>query len=113
MNTGEAPTPRPVRLGGTDHNGKAGDDRLHCSEGAASDDHDRIARTSDSGSVWIYDRKLKNHRHHCQFSGRVKSVHGSEADRLRDELADIIRELLEWAAAEHDGGQFLEDGEAA
>ena len=113
MNAGEAPTPRPVRLCGTDHTGEGGDNRPHCSENASADSRDHIARTSDSDSVWIYDRKLKKHRHTCRFSGRVRSIRGSEADRLRDELADIVRELLEWAAAEQDVGQFLEDGEAA
>lgn len=114
MTTGEAPTPRPTRHGGTDPSEKEKDGkRLRCSNGASDYGREHISRSSNSGPVWIYDQKLKRHRHQFRFSGRVIDIHGSAADRLRDELADVIRELLEWAAGEQYGGQFLEDGEAA
>jgi hypothetical protein len=34
------------------------------------------------------------------FTGQVEYVGGSEGDRMRAQLADVIRELLEWAAGQ-------------
>jgi hypothetical protein len=44
------------------------------------------------------------------FHGEVHTISGSEADRIRAELADIIRDLLRWAAGE---GAGTSDEEAA
>ncbi|GAB4588988.1 hypothetical protein [Nocardia sp. IFM 10818] len=114
MNADEAPTPRHTHLHGTNHGEEmANDNYSRCSYDASNNDRGHVARISNSGTPWIYDQKLKNHRQNCRFSGRIVNIHGPEADRLRDELADIIRELLEWAAGERDGGEFVENGEAA
>jgi hypothetical protein len=40
-------------------------------------------------------------------------MHGADAERLRGQLADVIRDLLDWAAQQHTGDQSTEDGEAA
>ncbi|ORT54680.1 hypothetical protein KBI5_04230 [Frankia sp. KB5] len=34
------------------------------------------------------------------FHGEVETISGPEADRIRAELADVIRDLLLWAAGE-------------
>ncbi|MEU7140449.1 hypothetical protein ABZ942_13435 [Nocardia sp. NPDC046473] len=114
MSTGEASTPPPARLCGTDNSENEEDgDRRCCSNEAPDGGRDGIARKSDYGPVWIYDQKLNNHRHHCQFAGRIITIHGSEADRLRNQFAEIIDELLAWAAREQEGGQFQDEGKAA
>ncbi len=47
------------------------------------------------------------------FYGEVQTISGPEADRIRAELADVIRDLLRWAAGggAADGG--AQDEEAA
>jgi hypothetical protein len=34
------------------------------------------------------------------FTGQVEYVGGAEGDRMRAQLADVIRQLLEWAAGQ-------------
>ncbi|MGW5572426.1 hypothetical protein ACWEVD_14575 [Nocardia thailandica] len=111
---GEAPKPRHTYLRSANYGEELERARNSaCSDSDYGDNPGPISQISNSGSTWIYDQKLKKHRHHCQFSGQVVTIQGSEANRLRDELAEIIRELLEWATREKAGEQFLEDGEAA
>jgi len=45
------------------------------------------------------------------FYGEVQTISGPEADRIRAELADVIRDLLRWAAGEGaaDGGALGEE----
>ncbi|MBL7489560.1 hypothetical protein I6A62_16040 [Frankia sp. AgW1.1] len=45
------------------------------------------------------------------FHGEVETITGPEADRIRAELADVIRDLLLWAAGQ-DGGNPAQDGGA-
>jgi hypothetical protein len=46
------------------------------------------------------------------FHGEVRTISGPEADRIRAELADVIRDLLLWAAGEA-AGTDTSDEEAA
>jgi hypothetical protein len=45
------------------------------------------------------------------FYGEVQTISGPEADRIRAELADVIRDLLRWAGGEGaaDGGALDEE----
>ncbi|WP_198152944.1 hypothetical protein [Pseudofrankia sp. DC12] len=47
------------------------------------------------------------------FHGEVQTITGPEADRIRAELADVIRDLLLWAAGQDHGGGAARDGGAA
>ncbi|ADP78991.1 hypothetical protein [Pseudofrankia inefficax] len=52
------------------------------------------------------------------FHGEVETITGPEADRIRAELADVLRDLLLWAAGHDDGGTAqdggpVQEGEAA
>jgi len=60
-----------------------------------------------------------------RFTGRVEYVSGEPAERLRGELAVVVRDLLAWASEHRDasvgvpaeaqltGAGLIEDGEAA
>lgn len=73
-------------------------------------DHDQV--------VWWYDHTQRQGGIR-RFSGHVNHVGGAEGERLRAELAAVIRDLLAWAAehsrtAEHPSRiESTEDGEAA
>ncbi len=43
------------------------------------------------------------------FHGEVETISGPEADRIRAELADVIRDLLLWAADEATGNESDEE----
>ena len=43
------------------------------------------------------------------FHGEVQTISGPEADRIRAELADVIRDLLLWAAGEASGNSGSEE----
>lgn len=79
---------------------------------APDDDIGNLHQTGLSQPVWWYDqtRKRGGDRH---FSGLVNHVHGAEAERLRGELAEVVRELLAWAAEQQSGDHSTEDGESA
>jgi hypothetical protein len=47
--------------------------------------------------VWRYDQRRKRNPHR-RFTGHVTRVGGIEGERLRGDLAAIIRDLLDWAA---------------
>ncbi|MFB9302374.1 hypothetical protein [Kibdelosporangium philippinense] len=70
--------------------------------------------TGSGQPVWWYDQKRKRGSDRT-YSGQVNHIHGVGAERLRGELADVIRDLLDWAAAQQqtDADQSIEDGEAA
>ncbi|OFB43232.1 hypothetical protein E0F15_13435 [Frankia sp. B2] len=44
------------------------------------------------------------------FHGEVETISGPEADRIRAELADVIRDLLLWAAGEASDGAIGDGG---
>lgn len=79
---------------------------------APDEDIDNLPHTCSDQPVWWYDQT----RERCgdrRYSGHVNHIHGAEAERLRRELADVIRDLLDWAARRSTGDQSTEDGEAA
>ncbi|WP_194835938.1 hypothetical protein [Nocardia sp. XZ_19_369] len=68
--------------------------------------------TLEENPAWIYDQRRKrgDDRH---YSGRILYIHGSEGERFRGELAEVVRDLLEWAIRQQDNEHFIEDSEAA
>ncbi|WP_157368125.1 hypothetical protein [Alloactinosynnema sp. L-07] len=64
--------------------------------------------------VWWYIQN-RNRGDRRKYSGRINRISGPESERVRSELAEVIGELLEWAAR-RTGSQSDnagEDGEAA
>jgi hypothetical protein len=64
----------------------------------AVDDYIKNLPEIDSDNpAWSYDqpRKRGNNRH---YRGHVDRIGGTEGDRLRGDLAAIVRDLLDWAA---------------
>ncbi|MGW4211715.1 hypothetical protein ACWEIJ_27240 [Lentzea sp. NPDC004789] len=55
--------------------------------------------------------QIRNRTKNWTFSGHVRYVSGAEGDRLRGELAAVIRDLLDWAATQH--AEQADDQEAA
>jgi hypothetical protein len=78
----------------------------------AFDGMESLPGTGSGQPVWWYDQNRKR-RADRTYSGQVNHIHGAEAERLRGELADVIRDLLVWAAQQHTGDQSTEEGEAA
>ena len=59
-------------------------------------------RSQESGSddpVWWYDQPRKRGDDR-RYWGAVEWIGGPEADRLRDKLTEIVRDLLDWAHSE-------------
>lgn len=79
---------------------------------APDDDIENVPQTGSDQPVWWYDQRRKRGGDR-RYSGHVNHVHGAEAERLRSELADVIRDLLDWAAQQQTGDHSTEDGEAA
>jgi hypothetical protein len=79
---------------------------------APDDDIEHLPTIRPDQPVWWYDqsRKRGGERRYC---GYVNPIRGAESERLRGELAQVIQELLDWAATQHPGDQSTEDGEAA
>jgi hypothetical protein len=99
----EQPRRRPVRS-----------ERGSDSTTAKAPDND-IANLPQTGSdqpVWWYDQSRKRGGDR-KYSGHVNHSYGAEAERARAQLADLIRELLDWAAHQQSGDHSIEDGEAA
>ncbi len=69
-------------------------------------------KTGADQQVWWYDQRRKRNNNRT-YSGHIKYVYGAEADRVRGELAAVIRELLDWSARQHADDQSIEDGDAA
>ncbi|MBY8855409.1 hypothetical protein K7711_02865 [Nocardia sp. CA2R105] len=61
--------------------------------------------------IWSYSQS-RERRSERQFSGHVRFLHGTQAERLRGELADVVGELLEWAAKQQSADHSAEDGAA-
>lgn len=59
---------------------------------------------------WHYNQ-IGNRTKSWAFSGHVRYVSGAEGDRLRGELAAVIRDLLDWAATQR--AEQVDDQEAA
>jgi hypothetical protein len=79
----------------------------------AFDDRGSPPETGCDQPVWWYDQNRKRGGGR-RYSGHVNHMHGADAERVRGELADVIRELLDWAAQQHtDADHSTEDGEAA
>jgi hypothetical protein len=55
--------------------------------------------------------QIRNRTKNWTFSGHVRYVSGTEGDRLRGELAAVIRDLLDWAATQR--AEQADDQEAA
>lgn len=55
--------------------------------------------------VYVQPRKGGNDR---RYTGHVNLVHGPESRRLRNELADVIKDLLEWASSEQSGRKAID-----
>ncbi|MFC3898154.1 hypothetical protein ACFOWZ_42360 [Lentzea rhizosphaerae] len=55
--------------------------------------------------------QIRNRTKNWAFSGHVHYVSGAEGDRLRGELAAVIRDLLDWAATQR--AEQADDQEAA
>ncbi|WP_157186707.1 hypothetical protein [Nocardia jiangxiensis] len=61
--------------------------------------------------TWSYSQR-RERRNERQFSGHVRFLHGAQAERLCGELADVLGELLEWAAKQQRADHLAEDGTA-
>ncbi|MGQ0773481.1 MAG: hypothetical protein ACT4NY_03535 [Pseudonocardiales bacterium] len=79
---------------------------------APDNDIENLPETGSDQPVWWYDQRRKRGGDR-KYSGHVNHIHGTEAERVRGELADVIRELLDWAARQQSDEQSTEDGEAA
>lgn len=55
--------------------------------------------------------QTRNRTKNWTYSGHVRYVSGAEGDRLRGELAAVIRDLLYWAATQR--AEQADDQEAA
>ncbi|MFF3566885.1 hypothetical protein ACFYXQ_03790 [Nocardia jiangxiensis] len=76
---------------------------------------DNIENVPEAGPVqpiWSYSQS-RERRSERQFSGHVRFLHGTQAERLRGELADVVGELLTWAAKQRSDDHSAEDGAAA
>ncbi len=73
---------------------------------------ENLLETGSDQPVWWYDQNWKRGDDR-RYSGYVNNIHGTEAERVRGELADVIRDLLDWAAQQQIRDQSTEDGEAA
>src|SRR5690606_41172415 len=78
---------------------------------APDNDIENLPETGSDQPVWWYDQRRKRgeDRH---YSRHVNHIYGTEAERVRGELADVIRDLLDWAA-QQSGDPSTEDGEGA
>ncbi|MFC5102262.1 hypothetical protein [Kibdelosporangium philippinense] len=47
-------------------------------------------------AAWWYDQPQKR-GHHRRYTGHVDRISGPEGDQLREDLAAVIRDLLDWA----------------
>ena len=73
---------------------------------------DNVQKTGHDQGIWWYDQaKLDGGSR--RFAGHVNHVGGAEGERLRAELAAVIRDLLAWAAEQRSRDESIEDGEAA
>jgi hypothetical protein len=79
---------------------------------APDDDIANLPRTGSDQPVWWY-RQTRKRGGDRRYSGHVNHSHGAEAERARAQLADVIRELLDWAVNQQSGDHSIEDGEAA
>jgi hypothetical protein len=79
---------------------------------APDDDVENLPHTGSEQPVWWYEQERERG---CdrRYSGHVNHIRGAEAERLRGQLADVIRDLLDWVAGQPTGDQSTEDGEAA
>lgn len=75
------------------------------------DDIDNLPKMAGDQPVWWYDQNRKRGRDYC-YSGQINHISSAEGERLRGELADVIRDLLDWAAQQQTDKESTEDGEA-
>jgi hypothetical protein len=62
---------------------------------------DNISQTGAYRGEWCYHQKTKRGQNRC-YHGHIRRVGGTEGQRLRGELAAVLRELLEWAVDNQD-----------
>ena len=79
---------------------------------APDNDIANLPRTGSDQPVWWYGQ-LRKRGGDRRYSGHINHSHGTEAEQARAQLADVIRELLDWAAHQQSGDHSIEDGEAA
>lgn len=73
---------------------------------------DGLRRSDADRPGWRYDQERKRGGYRSYF-GRVETIHGDEAERLRDELASVTRDLLDWVTQQHIDDASGEDGATA
>ncbi|GGM34595.1 hypothetical protein GCM10012275_02340 [Longimycelium tulufanense] len=78
---------------------------------APDSDIENLPKTGSDQPVWWYDQRRRRGSDR-QYLGYVNPISGTEGERIRGKLADVIRDLLDWAAQQSQD-QSTEDGEAA
>lgn len=79
---------------------------------APDDDAGNLPEMASDQAVWWYDQKRARGGDR-RFHGHVTRVGGAEGERLRGELAAVVRDLLEWAAEQQSRDESTEEGDAA
>lgn len=79
---------------------------------APDDEVENLPVIASEQAVWWYDQNRKRGGDR-RFSGHINRIGGAEGERLRGELAAVIRDLLHWAAEQQSRDESTEDGEAA
>lgn len=69
----------------------------------------RQPETAPDDTQWRYHYRAKRGPG-WGFTAHVNYVGGSEAQRLRAELAVVIRDLLDWAATQSESGPLRDEG---
>jgi hypothetical protein len=73
-------------------------------------DTDSLRDNGSDQQEWQYNQ-TRSRTKNWTFSGHVRYVSGAEGDRLRGELAAVIRDLLDWASTQR--AEQADDQEAA
>lgn len=79
---------------------------------APDDDIENLPQIGPDQPVWRYNQSRKRGVER-RYSGYINHIQGAEAERLRGELAQVVQELLDWAAQQQSDQHSTEDGEAA
>lgn len=72
------------------------------------DDVENLPEIATDQAIWWYDQKRKRGGDR-RFSGHINRIGGAEGERLRGELAAVIRDLLRWAAEQQSHDESTED----
>lgn len=79
---------------------------------APDDDLENLPQIASDQGIWRYDLEQKSGRRR-RFFGHISRAGGTEGERLRDEQATVIRDLLYWAAEQQSRDQSTKDGDTA